>query len=85
MIVSEKECPVNEAFSSCRANNCQDTCANPNLRLECRDLTCENGCVCTAGHVRDHNDVCIPLGLCGGGKIHLWVFIDNFEPFKLNW
>lgn len=66
MVISEKECPVNEVYSSCRANNCQDTCDNPNLRMECEDLKCENGCVCSRGHVRDENGVCIPLEYCGG-------------------
>jgi len=69
--VSPDQCPIicrgNEVYSECGANGCQATCARPDLPTICKG-TCQKGCVCIAGFIRDDRGVCIPFDQCTIGS-----------------
>lgn len=62
-MIADKECPEQEVYSQCGRNKCQDTCAEPNKKINCTDK-CRPGCVCQEGWIRDSNGICTLPALC---------------------
>jgi hypothetical protein len=65
--IKEKDCPtkckVNEEYSLCGANGCQNTCAKPTFSQVCEG-PCTPGCICKQGYLRDDNGNCVLRNKC---------------------
>lgn len=57
-------CGLNEVFSECGANGCQNTCQNPKLSMVCKGI-CTPGCVCAEGYLRNSKGACVLIKNCG--------------------
>ncbi|XP_077288713.1 zonadhesin-like [Arctopsyche grandis] len=60
---NECECGLNEVFSECGANGCQNTCQNPKLSMVCKGI-CTPGCVCAEGYLRNSKGACVLIKNC---------------------
>ncbi|XP_039598587.1 mucin-6-like, partial [Polypterus senegalus] len=62
------ECPENEIFISCmddkKGKNCEASCGNLEMVGQVCGGTCEPGCVCTFGYVRNNVGSCVPISEC---------------------
>lgn len=58
-----QQCPVNEVFSDCGNNGCQNTCANPDIAATCNN-GCIPGCICQPGYFRNTKGKCVPPVEC---------------------
>ncbi|XP_077290901.1 zonadhesin-like [Arctopsyche grandis] len=57
------KCGLNEVFSECGANGCQNTCQNPKLSMVCKAI-CTPGCVCAEGYIRNSKGACVLIKNC---------------------
>ncbi|KAK0412460.1 hypothetical protein QR680_006219 [Steinernema hermaphroditum] len=74
-----KVCPKNEVWLNC--GTCEGTCdnVNPICTRECKPA----GCYCPAGHVRDEDGTCTPVGQCPKkcGKNEYWTTCGTCDQF----
>ena len=72
-------CPVNEELSNCTQKECRaQDCFDRYLSIPCPSIpeeSCEKGCVCQWGYLRDKNNVCIPADECPGKEFNCF-FLD---------
>ncbi|XP_077288741.1 zonadhesin-like [Arctopsyche grandis] len=57
------KCGLNEVFSECGANGCQNTCQEPKRLLVCLGL-CTPGCICAPGYLRNSKGACVLIKDC---------------------
>lgn len=63
------KCPLNEVYSECGNNACQNTCANPNIGKVCKPI-CKSGCICRENYLRNTKGICVHYADCDTCKVN---------------
>lgn len=92
LLILVNSCDANEVYKSCWNPMCEKTCAIPKVRGKCDTSTCQGGCFCQSGYVRNEFGRCVRSRDCevldrNFFYIYLknmWSITDRFDDVEVS-